>query len=257
MNLDYSPVLDEAGKPAGVIAIVVETTEKVRGEAALRASEENFRTLARVMPNQAWTARPDGALDWFNERVYDFSGAKAGDLDGAGWASIVHPDDVQGAAAQWASALAAGEFYEMEFRLRRKDGVWRWHIARAVPVRGATGTIERWIGTNTDIQEQKETAEALAELNATLEQRVADEIYERAKVEDALRQAQKMEAIGQLTGGIAHDFNNLLGAIGGSLSLIERRLKDGKPGAERFIGAGQDAVRRAASLTQRLLAFSR
>ncbi|MET0182185.1 MAG: PAS domain-containing protein, partial [Caulobacterales bacterium] len=99
--------------------------------------------------------------------------------------------------------------------------------------------------------------QALQRANDTLEHRVAEEIAERSKVEEALRQAQKMEAIGQLTGGIAHDFNNLLGAIGGSFSLIERRLADGKPGAERYIGAGQDAVRRAASLTQRLLAFSR
>lgn len=99
--------------------------------------------------------------------------------------------------------------------------------------------------------------QALQRANDTLEQRVADEIAERSKVEEALRQAQKMEAIGQLTGGIAHDFNNLLGAIGGSFSLIERRIADGRPGADRYISAGQDAVRRAASLTQRLLAFSR
>ena len=77
------------------------------------------------------------------------------------------------------------------------------------------------------------------------------------EVEEALRQAQKMEAVGQLTGGLAHDFNNILGVIGGSFSLIERRLADGKPGIERYISAGQESVQRAASLTQRLLAFSR
>ncbi len=98
---------------------------------------------------------------------------------------------------------------------------------------------------------------ALQRANDTLEQRVAEEMAERGRVEEALRQAQKMEAIGQLTGGIAHDFNNLLAAVGGSFSLIERRIADGKPGVDRYISAGQDAVRRAASLTQRLLAFSR
>lgn len=99
--------------------------------------------------------------------------------------------------------------------------------------------------------------QAAQRANENLEQRVAAEMAERLKAEEALRQSQKMEAIGQLTGGIAHDFNNLLGAITGSLSLIERRVIDGKPGAERYIKTGQEAVRRAATLTQRLLAFSR
>jgi PAS domain S-box-containing protein len=231
-------------------------SERVNAGKELRASEENFRTLARAMPNHAWTATADGELDWFNEQVYSYSGATEGSLQGAGWARMVHPDDLPISVAHWTKALATGEDYQTEFRLRRADGEYRWHLARAVAIRGADGEV-RWIGTNTDIQDQRDVADALAGLNATLEQRVAAEMAERAKIEDALRQVQKMEAIGQLTGGIAHDFNNLLGAIGGSLSLIERRLKDGKPGAERFIGAGQDAVRRAAALTQRLLAFSR
>lgn len=100
--------------------------------------------------------------------------------------------------------------------------------------------------------------QALQLSNETLEQRVADEMEERARVEEALRQAQKMEAIGQLTGGIAHDFNNLLGGISGSLELLEKRLANGQiDGAQRYIASANDSTRRAASLTQRLLAFSR
>ncbi len=100
--------------------------------------------------------------------------------------------------------------------------------------------------------------QALQLSNETLEQRVADEMEKRARVEEALRQAQKMEAIGQLTGGIAHDFNNLLGGISGSLELLEKRIAKGNlDGARRYIAAAQDSSQRAASLTQRLLAFSR
>jgi PAS domain S-box-containing protein len=99
--------------------------------------------------------------------------------------------------------------------------------------------------------------QAIQRHNETLEQKVAEEVQRRSSAEDALRQSQKMEAIGQLTGGIAHDFNNLLGAVGGSLSLIERKLFAGRTDIQRYIDAGQDAVRRAAMLTQRLLAFSR
>ena len=247
------------------LAVIREVTERawanverVGVEAVLRASEENFRTLARAMPNHVWTAQPDGMLDWFNEQVYAYSGATPGSLDGDAWVSIVHPDDAPVAGLRWAEALQTGETYEAEFRLRRSDGEWRWHIARAVPIVGAFGQVIRWIGTNTDIQEQKEVTEALADVNATLEQRVAERTHELVRTAEALRQSQKMEAVGQLTGGIAHDFNNLLGGIGGALEMIERHLGEHRSERiERYISGAQDSVRRAASLTQRLLAFSR
>ncbi len=232
--------------------------ERAAAEAEVRANEENFRTLARAMPNQVWTSPPNGQLDWFNEQVYAFSGAERGSLDGEGWAVMVHPDDLAHAAERWGQALADGDFYETEFRLRRADGAWRWHIARAVPIKSERGEVIRWIGTNTDIQDQKETAEALSLLNATLEERVAERTSELMKTQDALRQAQKMEAVGQLTGGIAHDFNNLLTGIAGSLELLQKRLNEGRSdGVARYIDLAQTATRRAASLTQRLLAFSR
>jgi PAS domain S-box-containing protein len=240
-----------------VAVLFQDQTEKKRAEIALRASEENFRTLARAMPNQAWTARADGMLDWVNQQVGAYSGLPDDQLTGAGWTSIVHPDDLADAGARWAHSLISSETYETAFRLRRADGEYRWHIARAVPVEGLGGAVIGWVGTNTDIHDQKEAARELANLNATLEQRVEERTAQLLRTEEALRQAQKMEAIGQLTGGVAHDFNNLLAAIGGSFALIERRLTDGKPGVERYLNAGQDAVRRAATLTQRLLAFAR
>ena len=233
-----------------VAVLFQDQTARKRAEDALRASEDNFRTLARVMPNQAWTARADGMLDWFNDRVYEYSGAQPGVLDGEGWTDMVHPDDIGAARDRWERSLRSGEAYDVEFRLRDARGAYRWHIARAVPVKNEAGEVVRWIGTNTDIHDQK----ALAE---TLEQRVVERTTQLMEAEEALRQSHKMEAIGQLSGGIAHDFNNLLAAIGSSLSLIERRLNDGKPGIERYVGAAQDAVKRAAALTQRLLAFSR
>ena len=98
-----------------------------------------FRALADAMPNQVWAATPDGLLDWFNTRVYDFSGAGVGTLDGEGWASIVHPDDLTTAAARWGEAVATVRGYETAFRLRRADGAYRWHLARAVPIREPNG----------------------------------------------------------------------------------------------------------------------
>ena len=106
--------------------------------------------------------------------------------------------------------------------------------------------------------EARSRLEELGGLAATLEERVAKEISARAEAEESLRQSQKMEAVGQLTGGIAHDFNNLLAAISGSLEMIQSRMAQGRMDVvDRYIAAGQSAVKRAAALTHRLLAFSR
>ncbi len=225
--------------------------ERARVEGVVRASESQFRTMAQAMPNHVWTAAPDGTLDWFNQQVYDYSGAAKGSLNGTGWTSLVYPDDLERSGAQWLAALGAGEGYETEFRLRRADGAWRWHIARAVPVKDGAGTVLRWIGTNTDIDDQK-NAETL------LETRLQERSQALALSEEALRQAQKMEAVGQLTGGIAHDFNNLLQGITGALDRVQNRIAQGRfNDVDRFLKAAVESANRAAALTHRLLAFSR
>jgi PAS domain S-box-containing protein len=237
---------------------VWDATARARSEAAVRESEAQFRTFAEAMLNHVWTATPDGRLDWFNNRVYAYSGAAPGALDGDGWTGLVHSDDVTAAGERWAAALASGADYETEFRLRRADGLYRWHLARAVALLGDDGAIVRWVGTNTDIEEQKLATAALGDLNAHLEAQVAQRTGELMAVEEALRQSQKMEAVGQLTDGIAHDFNNLLAGISGSLEMLDTRIKQGRFEAiPRYIDAAQGAARRAAALTQRLLAFSR
>ena len=142
--------------------------ERVRSDAESRASGAQFQTFAQAMPNHVWTAPPDGMLDWFNARVYDYSGATPGELDGERWAKLVHLDDLGQAVAGWTASLASGEPYEAEFRLRRHDGNYRWHIARAVPIKDGSGAVTRWIGTNTDIDDQKRAQEALAESEARL-----------------------------------------------------------------------------------------
>jgi PAS domain S-box-containing protein len=254
----YQPIRGAEGRITGIFVEGFDVTESHEAAAALRESEAQFRTLAEAMRNHAWTARPDGYLDWFNGQVYTYSGAEPGSLNGADWAKIVHPDDIGAAAERWGEALVSGNPYEAQFRLRDAEGEYRWHIARAVAQRGEDGAIVRWIGTNTDIHGQMETAQALADLNATLEQQVTERTGELMAAEEALRQSQKMEAVGQLTGGIAHDFNNLLAVVSGNLELLEARISQNRLEAvPRYIDAAASATKRAASLTQRLLAFSR
>ena len=246
------------GAQQGAICTFLDVTERNRAVEALHASEAQFRSLAQAMPNHVWTAPLTGALDWFNNQVFIYSGLSLAELAGEGWTQMVHPEDLPGAAARWTTSLASGATYETEFRLRRADGAYRWHIARAVPVHDDEGRRLRWVGTNTDIEDQKTAAAALIDMNAQLEAQVMLRTGELMAAEASLRQAQKMEAVGHLTGGIAHDFNNLLTGIIGSLDIVRRRLEGQlSEDTARFIDAASTSAHRAAALTHRLLAFAR
>jgi PAS domain S-box-containing protein len=254
----YQPVTGGRGEVTGIFVQGSDVTERVRAEMALRTSELQFRTAAQAMLNHVWTASPDGLLTWFNERVLAYTGLDESQLLGTGWTQIVHPDDLPEAAERWETALISGDDYAAEFRIRGHDGGFRWFIARAVAIRTEQGEIERWVGTNTDIQEQKIIAQALSDLNETLEAQVKERTADLMAAEESLRQSQKMEAVGQLTGGLAHDFNNLLTGISGSLELVQTRVVQGRfNDLHRYLHAAQRASRRAAALTHRLLAFSR
>ncbi len=238
--------------------LFLDITARKLAEAALRKSEATFRGLAQSIPNQVWTAAPDGMLDWFNDRAYDYTGASFEEMAGTAWASVLHGDDLAAVGERWAQSIRQQIPYEAELRLRRFDGSYRWHIARAAPVYADNGMLERWIGTNTDIEDQKHIEQELARLNDTLESRVAERSAELEVANEALRQAQKMEAVGQLTGGIAHDFNNLLTGVIGGLDMLRARLAQGRhDDVERYVEAVASSAQRAAALTHRLLAFSR
>lgn len=165
----YQPVLDPQGGVVGIFVQGEDVTDRMRAETALRESEALFRGFAESIPNHVWTATPAGLLDWFNPRVYDYSGAAFRDLAGEIWVSMLHPEDVETAATRWTEAIATGGLYETEFRLRRHDGTYRWHIARAVPIRDASGAIRQWIGTNTDIDDQKTAIQALRDSERRLQ----------------------------------------------------------------------------------------
>jgi PAS domain S-box-containing protein len=118
-------------------------------------SELHYRTLAATIPQQVWTARFDGALDFVNTRTVEYFGRPAEEVIGNGWQAVVHPDDLPGVVERWVRSLQTGDGYEVEFRLRRHDGVYRWHLGRAIPARDGTGNVVRWLGTNTDIDDSK------------------------------------------------------------------------------------------------------
>ncbi|MFP5392614.1 MAG: PAS domain S-box protein, partial [Gammaproteobacteria bacterium] len=365
----YQPLRDAAGDVFGIFVQGSDVTDRVLAERAMHESQLNFQTLAQTMLNHVWTAGPDGTPDWCNDRVYEYTGMTPDQFDVAGWRDTAHPDDLAAADRRWEVSLRTGAVYEMEFRLRDRHGHYRWHLGRAAPVRGRDGAVHRWIGTSTDIHNQKVASELLAESNQTLGQQVALRTAERdrmwtlstdimlvadarsiikavnpavlaatgwdpgemvgqsffdfvhpddhdatraavavhdgarpafrvenrclcksgeyrrfawtgapdgqfiyavgrdttaehaavetaRKAEMALRQAQKMDAIGKLTGGVAHDFNNLLQVISGNLQLIAADVAD-NPTAQVRLQNALGGVARGAKLAGYLLAFGR
>jgi PAS domain S-box-containing protein len=239
---------------------------------ALHESERQFRSLADNMSQLAWIADPGGRIYWYNQRWYSYTGTSHEAMMALGWRSLYHPDHLQRVESRLRRCFATGSIWEDTFPLRGKDGLYRWFLSRALPIRDESGNITYWLGTSTDITAQVKAEDALRELNESLELRVAErtreladinqrlqiEISERAQAEEALRHAQKMDAIGQLTGGIAHDFNNMLTGVLGALDLIQRRVAAGRVSEiDRYIDAAMSSANRAASLTHRLLAFAR
>lgn len=147
---------------------------------------------------------------------------------------------------------------QIEEQVNLPDGSAATFLSTKAPLLNDDGEVIGLIGSSIDVTARKQAEVAVKELNQTLEQRIEQAIHEREQVEDALRHAQKMDAVGQLTGGIAHDFNNLLAGISGSLEMIQTRMAQGRlADVDKYVSVAQGAVRRAASLTHRLLAFSR
>ena len=249
------PLFDPTGNVVEWVGVHTDVTDLREIEAALRDGEARFRAMAEAMPGFVWTANAQGSLDYTSPRWSEYSGDAAGDGLGSGWADFVHEDDKASAFAAWQASLEALQPYAVEFRLRSRIGLYGWWLVRAMPVTNPNGTV-RWIGSATDIDEIVEARDVLARSQFELEQRVAERSAELMQTQEALRQSQKLEAMGQLTGGVAHDFNNLLTPIVGALDVLQRRGVGGER-EQRLIDGALQSAERARILVQRLLAFAR
>ena len=235
--------------------------ERVRDEAARRESAERLSIAARAARIGTFDFNPGtGVLVW-DERCRELFGIPPeAPITYQVFLAGLHPDDRDQIDQAVREALdpAIRAPYDTEYRaIGQTDGIERW-IAATGRAFFTGDTATRFVGTVLDITAQKEAAAALEDINATLEKRVEERTSQLRRTEEALRQSQKMEAVGQLTGGIAHDFNNLLQGITGALERAQRRIESGRiPDAQRYIKMAVDSASRAAALTHRLLAFSR
>ncbi|MET0320632.1 MAG: ATP-binding protein [Duganella sp.] len=201
-----------------VAARIGTADERLRVAAALRESEAKFRTIADAMPQMVWSTLPDGYHDYYNEQWYRFTGVPRASTDGDGWNGIFHPDDQDRAWEAWHTALATGNTYEIQYRLRHSSGVYRWVLGRALPVRNDDGAIIRWMGTCTDIEDQKQAEETLRAANG-----------------------RKDEFLAML----AHELRNPLAPIGSAAQIM--LLRPGDPHAVQK--SGQVILRQVRHLT--------
>ncbi len=156
-----SEVIDLNGRRC-MVTVGTDITEQKQAEEALRQSEARFRTMAEAIPQQVWTATPDGNLDYVNERCLEYFRTTAEALIGSNWQNVVHPEDLPLCLERWSAARATGQPYQVDFRLRRaSDHTFRWHMAHALPLSDSEGRIIKWVGTNTDVSDVKQAEEAL------------------------------------------------------------------------------------------------
>lgn len=142
----------------------VEIAERRRLEAALRERETRWRQLAESMPNLVWTCDPAGHWDYLSRQWVEYTGVPEAQQLGVGWLAQVHPEDRDAVVSTWQRTVSGGEPFEIQFRLRRRDGAWRWHQTHAVPIRDAAGALVKWYGANTDVEALKRSEERIAQL---------------------------------------------------------------------------------------------
>jgi PAS domain S-box-containing protein len=221
----YSP---EPGKTA---VIYTNVSERRVVREALRASEERFRVLSEAMPQIVWSADATGAVDYFNPQALDYTGIRLEKGIGWNWLSIIHPDDLALTESVWRRTVASGQPCQIEHRLRRADGEFRWHLTRCVPVRNQKSEAIRWISSATDIHAQKTLEQGLEASNKEL---------------DAFSYS------------ISHDLRAPLRAIDGFSSMLLEKYRPQLPAeAQEYLDLIRQSALRMGGLIDGLLALSR
>ena len=274
------PFRDELGQIVRWYLLLTDIEDRKRAEEAVLASEENLRLIINTMPVLAWSGRPDGGVDFFNQRWLDYTGLTSTEARDWGWAQSFHPDDMGRVTVYWQSMMSTGESGEIEARLRRHDGSYRWFFIRADPLRDDSGAIIRWYGTNTDIEDRKRTEEELRRKEAflTKAQRLSatgsfswsldtdeitfsEETYRifgfepnevvtfelmatRIHPEDLPLMAERSEAARRT--GEGHDYEIRLIMPDGSLKYLHTNSNEARDsnGRREYIGAIQDVTQR-------------
>jgi len=216
-------------------------SDRLRSEERLRRSELNLRRMTETIPEMLWSAAPDGAVDYCNARVLEYTGLAQNDIADAGWMRTVHPDDARNTERAWAHSVRTGDPFQAEFRsLRGSDGMYRWCVARAVPLRGFDGFILKWYGTIVDFHDRRQAQEALRNTQAEL------------------AHVNRVMTMGELAASIAHEVNQPLASIIASGDSCTAWLANAPPNLERARAAANrviQAATQASEIVQRIRAL--
>lgn len=193
--------------------INLDISRQKRVEAALRQSEERYRYLVESIPQLVWTANAEGTLLDVNQRWVDFTGLTLAQVQAAGWQAIVHPDDVPSIYDRWLAAQQSGIYYRAEGRLCRTDGVYRWHLHQAIPLKNDQGEVVKWFGTATDIDDQKQ-----------LEQQRDRNLQQEQAAREAAEQANRIKD--EFLAVLSHELRSPLNPILGWSRLLQTRKLD-------------------------------
>lgn len=155
-NFTYKPLRNEKGEIYGILNMAMEVTEMVKSRNLLKASEKHFRQMADLMPGKVANTDASGNFIYFNQNWLDYTGLNSEELKEQGWEKFIHPDEKERYNRNWQKSLQDGENFEMELRIKDKEGKYKWHINRAEAVKNEHGDIDMWIGTNTEIHKLKE-----------------------------------------------------------------------------------------------------
>ena len=226
---------DDQGQPLRFDGTAQDVTDQKLAEAALRSSEARFRQLADAMPQIVWSARPDGVLDYTNRRWSEYIEQTEDEVSPEDWHLRVHPDDLAHAVKVWTAAVGSGQAYATEFRLQRADGMFRWFLVRALPIRRADGTIAQWYGTCTDINDQRD----LLNQNALL---LDSERTARAEAERASQMKDDFLAT------LSHELRTPLNAVLGWANVLQ-----GDPGVTESVAEGLAIIERNARAQNQII----
>ena len=259
-------LFDAMNRPARVLGSITDITEQKKAEEELLRSEERYRLVDSAVNDGLWDWDILTGYEYIAPRwkaILGYEDEEVPNLKSAFY-DLLHPEDKAAVIEATRAHLEERRPYSMDYRLRCKNGGYRWVHTRGTALFDAEKRPVRMIGAITDITERKQSEAIMARMNQDLEARVSErtaeltqEMRRREEAQMTLAQMQKMEAVGQLTAGIAHDFNNLLAVIRGSLEFAESAAVRGLPADPDLLDAATRATRRGSELVRRLLAFSR
>ncbi|PIF34110.1 hypothetical protein CLU81_4744 [Flavobacterium sp. 9] len=240
---------DENKAPIKMIGTVMDITDEKEGREILMKSEQKFRLLADSMPQFVWTSDALGNLNYFNQSVYSFSGLDKNDIDKHGWLQIIHPDDREENVNTWMESIKTGNDFLLEHRFRRFDGAYRWQLSRAIAQKDSEGKIQMWVGTSTDIQDQKDFTN-----------RLEKEVHERTeqleiKNRDLINMNIELQSFAYIS---SHDLQEPLRKIQTFASrLADLDEQNISANAKTYLSRIEFAAKRMQTLIQDLLTYSR